>query len=112
MYDVVGDIFIDLTVCQGEDVMVVVVVGGGGPKMQKLRVPSAENPELSKVQFSSVQSLDRLGRRWDMGDDDSAEILLQSFLQEALVSRSGLGRCVSIQHFLYRPRRRPPSKVP
>ena len=44
--------------------------------------------------------------------DDSAEILFQSFLQEALVSSSGMGRVVrslmlSIQHFL----RRPPSKV-
>ena len=56
------------------------------------------------VQFSSVQSLDRLGRRGDTRDD-SAEILLQSFLQEALVSSSGMGRDVysvmlSIQHFL------------
>ena len=39
------------------------------------------------------------------------------FLQEALVSSSGMGRDVysltlSIQHFLCRPRRRPPSKVP
>ena len=62
------------------------------------------------VQFSSVQSLDRLGRRGDMMDD-SAEILLQFFflLQEALVNSSGTGRDVhslmlSIQHFLCRPR--------
>ena len=33
---------------------------------------------VSSVQFSSAQSLDRLGRRRDMGDD-SAEILFQSF---------------------------------
>ena len=67
------------------------------------------------TEFSSVQSRDRLGRRGDMRDD-SAEILFQSFLQEALVSSSGMGRDVHslmlpIQHFLCRPRRRPPSKV-
>ena len=60
---------------------------------------------------SSVQSLDRLDRRVDTRDD-SAEILFLSFLQEALVSSSGLGRDVhflmlSTQHFLCRPRRRP-----
>ena len=65
---------------------------------------------------SSFQSLDRLGRRGDM-KDDSAEILFQSFLQEAIVSRSDMDRDVqslmlSIRHFLCRPRRRPPSKVP
>ena len=42
---------------------------------------------------SSVQSLDRLGRLGDM-TDDSTEILFQSFLQEAIVSSSGLGRDV------------------
>ena len=42
------------------------------------------------VQFSSVQSSDRLGRRGDMRDD-SAEILFQSVLHEALVSSSGTG---------------------
>ena len=42
------------------------------------------------VQFSSVQSLDRLGRRGNMGDD-SAGSFLQSFLLEALVSRCGTG---------------------
>ena len=67
-------------------------------------------------QFSSVQSLDRLGRRGDLRDD-SAQIFLQSFLQEGLVSNFGMSRNVhslllSIQHFLYRPRRRPSSKVP
>ena len=64
--------------------------------------------------FSSVQSLDRLGRREDMRDD-SAEILFQSFLREALVSSFSVGRDVpslmlSIQHFRSRPRRRPPSQ--
>ena len=49
--------------------------------------------------------------------DDSAEILLQSFLQEATVSSSGMGQDVhsltlSIQHFLCQPQHRPPSKVP
>ena len=65
---------------------------------------------------SSVQSLDRLGRRGDTRDD-SKQIIFQSFLQGALVSSFGTGRDVhslmmSIQHFLCRPRRRPPSKVP
>ena len=60
--------------------------------------------------FSSVHCLDRLDRRGDMRED-SAEILFQSFLQEA-VSSSGMGRDVhplmlSLQHFLCRPRRRP-----
>ena len=49
--------------------------------------------------------------------DVSAEILLQSFLQEALVSSSSTCRdahsfMLSIQHFLCQPRCRPPSKVP
>ena len=35
--------------------------------------------------MSCVQSLDQLGRSWDM-KDSSAEILFQSFLQETLVS--------------------------
>ena len=60
------------------------------------------------LSISSVQSLDRLDRRRDMRND-SAEIFFQSFLQEALVSSSGMGRGVhsltlSIQHF-------PPSKA-
>ena len=47
--------------------------------------------------------------------DYSTEILFQSFLYEALVSRSGMSKDVhsltlSIQHFLCRPRRRPPSQ--
>ena len=61
------------------------------------------------IQFSSVQSLDRLGRQ-DGGEvggnmtDYSAEILFQSFLQEAIVSSSYMGRDVhslifSTQHF-------------
>ena len=67
--------------------------------------------------FCSVQSLD-----WSEGggggmEDDSAEILLQSFLQEALVSSSGISRDVrslmlSTQHFLCCPRCCPPSNVP
>ena len=79
------------------------------------------------VQFNSGQSLDQhccffggcfclfvFGGR-DMRDD-SAEILFQSFLQEALVSSPGIGRDVhslklSIQHFLSQPHR-PRSKVP
>ena len=49
------------------------------------------------VQISSVQSLDQLGRRGvgvGGGGDDLAEILVQSFLQEALVSSSDKGRDV------------------
>ena len=54
--------------------------------------------------FSSIQSLDRLGLRLGMRPD-SRENLFQSFLQEALVSSSGMGRNVnssmlSNQHFL------------
>ena len=41
--------------------------------------------------FHSVQFPDQLGRRGDMRDD-SAGILFQSSLQEALVSSSGIGR--------------------
>ena len=68
------------------------------------------------MQVSLVQSLEQMGRRGDIRDD-SAEILFQSFMRETLVSSSGIGRSVhslmlSIQHFLCRPRRRPPSKVP
>ena len=49
--------------------------------------------------------------------DDSADILFQSFLQEALLNSSGMGRDVhslmlSIYDFFCRPRRYPPSKLP
>ena len=49
--------------------------------------------------------------------DDSAEIVFQSVLQDAVVSCSAMSEDVhsltlSIQHFLCRPRRRPLSKVP
>ena len=71
---------------------------------------------FESVQFSSVQSLDRFGRRENMRDD-CTEILFQSFLQKAFVNSSGTGRDVhslmlSIQHFLCRPRRHSSSKVP
>ena len=44
--------------------------------------------------MSSIQSRGRLDRREGGGDmrDGSAEVLIQSFLQEALVSSSGTGR--------------------
>ena len=63
-------------------------------------VPRRENNN-SSVQFSPLTDL---VVREDMRDD-SAEIPLQSFLQEALVSGCGMGRDVhslmlSIQHFL------------
>ena len=75
--------------------------------------PSMTISPTLKYEFSSVQFLDRLGRRGDR-EGDSAEILLQSFLQKALVGSSSMGRDVhtlmlSIQHFLCRPQRRPPS---
>ena len=65
---------------------------------------------ISSLVFSSIQSLDRFGRRGMRGGgdmrDDSAEILFQSSLQEAIFSSSGMGRDVhslmSIQHFLCR----------
>ena len=65
---------------------------------------------ISSVQFSPLT--DSGGMR-----DNSAEILFQTFLQDALVSSSGMGRYVhslvlSIQHLFCRPQRRPPSKVP
>ena len=71
---------------------------------------------FASVQFSSVRSLGRLGRRGDLRDD-SVEILFQSCLQEALENGSGMGRdahslILSTQHFLRLPRRRSPSKVP
>ena len=47
---------------------------------------------LYHLRYTTVQSLDQLqGHWWDI-KDDSAEILFQSFLQEALVSSSGMGR--------------------
>ena len=84
------------------------VSGSGVSRTQKLRSPL--------LRISSVQSLDRSGRHGDM-KDSSAETLFQSFLQKALGSSSGVGMdshslMLSIQHFLCRPRRRPPSKVP
>ena len=69
-------------------------------------------PDFCVVQFSSVQSLGRLGCRGDI-TDDSADILFKSFLQEAFVSSSGTSGDVHsltspVQHFLCRPQRRPP----
>ena len=43
------------------------------------------------MKFSSVQSLDWLGC-WGNMIDESAEILFQTFLQEAVGSRSVMGR--------------------
>ena len=70
---------------------------------------------FSFSQFSSVQSLDRLGRWGDMRDD-SAETLFRSFLQEAIVRLLAWEGCplfdVVSQAFPLQPRRRPPSKAP
>ena len=71
------------------------------------------------LQFSSFQSFDLLVCRGDTVDD-SAEILVQSFLREAVESVSDTERDVhsvsdvakSIQHFMCRPRCRPPFKMP
>ena len=68
------------------------------------------------TQLSSVHFLDLLGRQGDMRDN-SAEILFQPFLQEAVVSSSGMGGDVhfltlSIQHFFCRPWHCPSSKRP
>ena len=51
-----------------------------------------------RVQFSTVQSLDKLGHQGKVGSmrGNSAEFF-QCFLQEALVGKSGMGRDV---HFL------------
>ena len=56
------------------------------------------------MDFNSVQSLNRLGRRGDIRND-SAEIIFQPFLQKALVSSSDMcwdvhSLMLSIQHFL------------
>ena len=67
-----------------------------------LEIVSA-NLELSfATRFSSVKSLDRLGRRRDL--DVSAEIIFQSLLHEAVVSSSGIGRDVhslALFHVVY-----------
>ena len=81
---------------------------------QKLPGKGAELiPEFSSVQINPLTDWVVGG---DMGDE-SAEILFQSFLQEALVNSSGMGRDVhflmmSIQHFLCQPWCHPASKMP
>ena len=67
-------------------------------------------------QFNSVQSFYQLGR-WGNMRDDSAEVFFQTFLQESLVSSSGMGRDVlslilSHKHFLCRTWGCPATKVP
>ena len=72
----------------------------------------------AKEDFGKVQQFSSLAD-WVIGGnmrDDPAEILSQSFLQEAIVSSSGMGRGVhsltfSIQHFFSWPQRHPSSKV-
>ena len=59
--------------------------------LQEAIVSSSGRGIYRREWFSSVQSLDRLGRRGDMRDD-SAEIFFQSFLQEATTSSFGIGR--------------------
>ena len=61
--------------------------------------------------FGSVQSLDRLGRRGDTGDD-SAEILFQSFLQEALAWHWWVCPFFDVVHPAFPRPTTVPSKVP
>ena len=56
-----------------------------------LNTRSTKAKHDSTRQSNSVQSLDRLGRRGDM-EDESAEILLQSFLQEAFLTTTNVSR--------------------
>ena len=67
--------------------------GGGGIPTVNIDHQSYSAFTVTGKQFSSAQSLDRLGRRGDMRDD-SAEILFQSFLQKAIASSSGMGKNV------------------
>ena len=84
----------------------------------KGRIKLNRNVEMCRYcvgRIYSIQSLDRLGHQGDVRDD-SAEILFQSHLQEALVSSSGMDRDVhflmlSTQHFFCWPQHHPPSKV-
>ena len=55
--------------------------------------------ECMRAQISSVHSLDRLSRRGDTRED-SAEILFQSYLREAIVSSPGKGRGVPLLDFV------------
>ena len=78
--------------------------------------PHCRNAVHVGIQFRSGQSPPRLGC-WGDIRDDSAAYLFRPFLRMAIMSSSGLGRDVhpltlSLQHFLCRPRRHPPSKVP
>ena len=79
--------------------------------------------KFSSVQFSSVQSHDRLCRSWGGGGVlgggtlEQRFFFFQSFLREGVVGSSGMGKDVHsltlfIQHFLCRPWRRPLSEVP
>ena len=63
-----------------------------------------DHPDESPVQFSPLTSWVIMGGG-GYSRDNSAEIPFQSFLQDTLVSSSGMGRDVhslmmSIQHFL------------
>ena len=70
---------------------------------------------LGQTSSCSVQSLGRLGC-WGDRRADSTEILFWSFLQEAVVCSSAMGRDVHpdvvYQHFLCQPQRCSPFKVP
>ena len=75
---------------------------------------TCKNSVYMCLKLTSSLTLRSDGRRGDMRDD-SAEILLQGFQQEALVGSLALAGCplfdVSIQHFLCQSQRRPPAKV-
>ena len=87
----------------------------GGKETETVEPQTTLQPgNKTSVQFSPVPS--PTGSSGDMRTD-SAEILLQTFLRDALVSSSGMGGyfhslMFSVQHFLCRTRHRPPSQVP
>ena len=64
--------------------------------------------------FNSFQSLDRLGRRGDMRGDSSFLKFVKSAEGpcEQLWHGQGCPLALSVQYFLCRPQRGPPSKVP
>ena len=82
--------------------------------MRSTHASEARKNYVPTVEFSP--STDRVVGGWRDVRDDSAEILFESSLLEALVSSSGMGRDVRSlvlynQHFLCRSRRGPRSKL-
>ena len=73
-----------------------------------------ESVDQSGTSFTSVQSLDRSGRRGGHEGPFSRDPLLTSGgpCEQFGMGRDVLSLTLSIQHLLCRPRRRPPSRVP